>query len=722
MKSEKKEDHFLSPDVPLKNPTNDAFGYASFAKDLSQSLNKMVPSEGIVMAIYGEWGSGKSTLLNFVSNYLDREDNDKLMVFRFNPWWFSDREDLTRLFFDQLSNALGKNKYKALKKKIADMADALSDQQYGWVASLFIKIFGFGSDKDVVTLKEEIGEILKESDKKIIIMIDDIDRLNADEIRDLFRTIKAVGNLPNIIYLLAFDKEVVVKALETEQNLSGSDYLEKIVQVPFELPVPDKILLRTYLFKELEKILNNSATEEFDEYHWGNVYYDGIDPFIQTPRDIVRYTNAVSVTFPIVKNEVNTVDFLAIEALRVFNQRAYNFIKRNQHLFTGIRSASRGTIDLRNKEKEEHETWLETVSNDIRPTTIKLLKRLFPRFSSCFGGAAHGNDFIPVWRKDKRICSADVFPVYFRLTIPEGNISQVELNKVLELTGDEIGLKDTLLRYSNDIRPDGRTMLYGLFQRLGDYLEDIPDENIESFVKSVLNIGDQISKEADKGSDQYGIYKTERTIWMIIRDLLKRLNQESRKRILHESLEESDSIGIISEMVHYLIYQHNEEEEKRYIVPVDERLIESNDIDTFKKLVLEKIRTISDSLKILQSPNPISLLYNWKEWGKEDEVKEWAKKVIETDDGLLNFLNAFKSEQRWRNMGMMGGGGDLVMRKTLRVNPKDIDNFIDTDSIIERVKLLANNKSIDQKFVPVLERFIQEYEAIKNGEDPSHLR
>jgi predicted KAP-like P-loop ATPase len=138
--------------------------------------------------------------------------------------------------------------------------------------------------KDVVELKEKVSESIAEQQRRILIVIDDIDRLNPEEIRLLFRVVKAVADFPNVTYLLAFDQEAVSKALTGEtQIISGQSYLEKIIQVPFELPLPDEVALRNLLFEKLDAILQDTPEDLFDSDHWSDVYWEGIDHFIKTP-------------------------------------------------------------------------------------------------------------------------------------------------------------------------------------------------------------------------------------------------------------------------------------------------------------------------------------------------------------------------------------------------------------------------------------------------------
>ena len=91
-------------------------------------------------------------------------------------------------------------------------------------------------DQNLKKTKDELKDKLKDLNKKIIVVIDDIDRLTSSQIRDIFQLVKQVADFPNIVYVLVMDKEVVCSALEKVHNMDGNEYLEKIIQVPFEIP------------------------------------------------------------------------------------------------------------------------------------------------------------------------------------------------------------------------------------------------------------------------------------------------------------------------------------------------------------------------------------------------------------------------------------------------------------------------------------------------------
>ena len=172
--------------------------------------------------------------------------------------------------------------------------------------------------KDVPALKCEISKILKEAGKRILVVIDDIDRLTPEETRQLFTVIKALADFPNVVYLLAFDRDVAAQAIKQQSGLPGERYLVKIIQVPFELPPVDRVALRAALFRRLDQVMGDTPDDLFDQSYWTNVFHDGIDPLIQVPRDVVRFANTLSVTYPAVRGDVNPVDFIALEAIRVF--------------------------------------------------------------------------------------------------------------------------------------------------------------------------------------------------------------------------------------------------------------------------------------------------------------------------------------------------------------------------------------------------------------------
>lgn len=327
--SPSKQDYIgIGSDVPQTDPANDAFGYAPFAQRLAEAVCRTPSPQGLVMAIHGPWGSGKSSLLNFVKYYLSCLPKiEQPVVIDFNPWWFGNREHLATQFLAQFRSRLLHE--SEILRRVGDVM-----AEYGsaigttvstvsgipWVGNLIgfaLKIFK-RKPIDVPALKHEISIGLQKANQRFLFVIDDIDRLAPDEMRELFKVIKALADFPNVIYLLSFDRKVAADALRVSLGIEGEAYLEKIIQAPFSLPAVDRLLLRQKLFSELNKILDSFPMRHFDQTYWGNVYFDGLDNYIKNPRDIVRVINTLSVTYPATVGEVNPVDLIALEFLRVF--------------------------------------------------------------------------------------------------------------------------------------------------------------------------------------------------------------------------------------------------------------------------------------------------------------------------------------------------------------------------------------------------------------------
>src|SRR5439155_2308437 len=290
----------LSGDRPLDDPSEDRLGYRTFASRLASAIARMTPVDGMVLAVYGPWGSGKSTVLNFVRHYLRQlPESEKPVLIPFNPWWFSGSENLIQSLLVDMA------------KEIKPVGDVL--RRIGLATASTLEIIGTLPQAEAAKvladkvrpgeptlgeLRDRAEALLRAQDRTYVVVIDDIDRLTADEIRQLFRAVKAIASLPRIVYLMSFDQGVVAEALDKFHKVSGSDYLEKIVQVPFELPLPDRVALRNLLIDRLAFVLAEIPETPSDQQYWGNVFFDGIDPLIETPRDVTRLVNTLAVTFP----------------------------------------------------------------------------------------------------------------------------------------------------------------------------------------------------------------------------------------------------------------------------------------------------------------------------------------------------------------------------------------------------------------------------------------
>jgi predicted KAP-like P-loop ATPase len=706
----------LSSDKPLIHPDQDELDYGPFAQIMAKAIVNMSPPDGLVIALNGPWGAGKTTILNFVVHYLNQYDRtSQPIIVHFNPWWFSDRENLVRLLIDQIRVALGEKDFTELKKKLADFAEVASSIPS--IPGLSLGSVGkFFADKarnrpDIVALKDSIGKLLEKAKKKILIVIDDIDRLPAEETREIFRIIKAVTGFPFTIYLLSFDDSVVIDALQQGFVTSGKDYLEKIVQVPFVLPKPEKTSLRRLLFNKLDEILVDTPPELFDKTYWTNIFFDGIDHYIVTPRDVTRLSNALRATYPALAGEVNSVDYIAIEAIRVFSPKFYEVIQANGEQLTGVHSSWGRSSQEIAKEKAMYDQWLGEVNEQDREGLKKLMIRLFPKFAGAYSGTNYAPDYLRIWQKQLRVCSPDHFPVYFRFSISQDSISNAEMSAFLKTTHNADGFSAALVQHANQHIRNGSTRLKIILDRLEAYTQDIPIDHIPIIVNSFYNVGDLLLKKEDESRGFFEI-DTQMHIMRIIYQLISRLPQEQRFLIIRSSIEKGSALSLIDREVAVMGQEHGKfggTSQK----PETDRVVNSEQLKELEDAALKKIRDAAEQRTLFDAPDLRSILSGWKVWaGKENEMREWVAKIIATDENLVKFIHDFGNVQRSQTFG------DLGLREKYRLDPEWIKPFADPEELYPRVKnILQQDSMLDEQKV-ALEQFCKEYEMRKRGEIP----
>lgn len=719
------DEQLLSPDRPLSHPEEDILGYDRFAESLATSLRRMTPLEGMVVAIHGPWGSGKSSVLNFVRHYLEegpeeegRADEERPLMMRFSPWWFSGREDLTRLFFGQLRARLGDKDYGELKSRLADLADIASKVPGlpGREAGEFIadKLRG---EPDLDALKEKVDSVLREKGRKIIVFTDDVDRLAPAEIRNLFRMIKAVANFPNVVYVLAFEREIVENALEAQEGTdSGRRYLEKIVQGSFDLPPVEQVDLRRMLLNRLDPILAGTEVD-IDEHYFSNVYFDGLEELLATPRDVTRLTNALRVTFPAVEGEVNPVDFIAIEAVRTFEPDIYRLIRESPGLLTGRPGDGGHDPVFGDDEEPRFDAWLDRVSGENRDAVKGLLSRLFPKFAAEYGRNRYSADSERQWRVQLRICSPDVFPVYFRLSVSRDSISEEEMREWLSLAEDPDSFGQRLLELADQERRDGTTRARIAVDRLDDYAhEELPDGYVLPVIDAIFRVGSDLlaSMEGAKGMYDFG---ADIRVGRVLVTLLRRLGEEERLDTLERVISDGGSASLAENLTVVLGQQHGEFGADPS--PERKRLLDEDGLDQLKQIVLSRIRELATDNSLLEEPKLWSILGLWQHLSEEEgEVRDWVEAAVdESDEALVQVLEAAKRIVRSQTMG------SYSFTEQPRLDPQKLEPYLDPDEIVDRARDLVDEDGLSENQRVAVQQFIEEYELREQGEDPeAHYR
>ncbi len=339
----------FNSDQPINDVSEDLLDRGSFAQKIAKAIKSYNSSECLTIGIYGDWGEGKSSLANMISSeIMKRNDNEaKFVVINFNAWLYSNKEDLISQMFKEISDVFNFSDVGEAVETVSTVVDKIG-QAAGVIkyfpipivkeiANTISGLFGEYADflrgdhegDNLTNIKSKIDLALKNNNTKLMIVIDDFDRLNQDEIRLMFQVVKILGNFNNTIYLLLMDKDVVVKSLEKVQGGNGEEYLKKIVQVPITISHASKNQLSTVMHNEFERILSHDKYFDIQEL-FDELVKTCVLPFITNIRDIKRILNLFEFKNSFLNDEVNQADLFVLCTLELYVTEAYSYIQNNK--------------------------------------------------------------------------------------------------------------------------------------------------------------------------------------------------------------------------------------------------------------------------------------------------------------------------------------------------------------------------------------------------------
>lgn len=420
-----------SPDQPIHSKREDRFNRAPFAQRVADAAATRSDRSGIVIGLYGPWGRGKSSTLNLVEEALN--DHSNVAVVRFNPWFYSSEERQLRGFFDTLAAALG----RSLPTKAEDISNLLRDYGALLLAPFPVARVGLPNPRDALPrigdslasagldeLKQQIEEVLERSGKRVVVLIDDIDRLERAEIQAIFKLVKLSASFRSTSYVLSFDDEMVASSIGERYAQAGyeagRDYLAKIVQVPLHLPPPDATRLRHMVLDGVAVALRQSGIEleKNDLNAFARHFIEGLEPRLGTPRHAKLYVNAVTFALPLLEEEAHPVDLLLMEGIRVFYPKLYLAIRDNADLFlSGGRDSDQNTESAQRRRIADlvRQSTLDITPEQCASLRRGLLEPLFPRL----GKTCYAHDREADWAREQRVCSEQYFQRYFMYSVPQ---------------------------------------------------------------------------------------------------------------------------------------------------------------------------------------------------------------------------------------------------------------------------------------------------------------
>mgnify|MGYP000860602194 FL=1 len=459
----------LSSDNPITSVEEDTVGRLSMADSFIDSILNYDASRGLVVGLMGPWGSGKSSFINLSRVCLKERLID---VIDFNPWFFSNTNQLAEYFFKELSSQLrlkGKNfekiagiveKYSGLLSPIAILPGMGWWERLLKITGKFTKLRYDGVEKR----RAEVTKALKKLNSPIVVMVDDIDRLSTTEIREVFKLVRLTANFPNIIYLLAFDRQRVECALD-ESGVPGRAYIEKILQVMYDLPEMPKSVSRDQTFKELNKIMNDIPESAFDQDRWADVYFEIIEPNITTIRDVKRYALSANITINMLKSDVDIVDVLALEAIRIFQPSLYFKIKQSVNVLAE-RSGSVLDDDDKNQRMIDN-----LIAGDDEEYIKCVIRRIFPVARKYVDSTRYDYSYVNEWRRGGRVAHEDNLNTYLEHLPTEGL-------RIVKMANTAYDIMDDLTKFSKFVEDISPSDLEGFIQSLEAYEGEYKKEQV----------------------------------------------------------------------------------------------------------------------------------------------------------------------------------------------------------------------------------------------------
>ena len=625
----------IMPDYPIENSDEDKLRRAPLAKKVAELVAAYKGKESFVIGIEGVWGSGKTSFVNLALNEI--KDNPNLIFVNFNPWNFSGQNELITDFFNTLiakiePSVSDKDKLKKVKSIISKLTKkselVVSPEITAFWGAVNFKandLFKLkGAEKTLEDERKDIDDLFKQLDEKVVVVIDDIDRLDKEETRLVMKLVKMTANFPNTVFILCYDRERVAEKLDSEG--SGEEYLKKIIQVSFTLPLPDQQGLQKILFGDLDEtikgVYGDVKFEGNDEKRWGDLLYKGFQKPFKTVRDIKRYISSLRLNWSIVaKEDVNQIDFMAIEAVRVFAPSLYSGIAANANLFVGMQhylSSGDGKKNLQAKFKE----LIGQLSPELQEPMQGICEVLFPQLDN----ANYGSDWESVWKKEQRICATERFGFYFQLGIPEGAISEVEANALAKNFGDKAAFSEKILELSRDKR------LRPMLVKVLDRVDTFDEPKLKVVVSSLWDLEHEI---ADERSAMFDFDDVDTQISRITYHSIKHQPKEKRFAILEDLAKNTKSFYTPTRFIAMLGDQQTNQQR------TEEPLVTEEEANKLKAVSLAAINKLATDNKLHEQKQLSFALYRWKEWEGEDKVKEYIKKLVSTRAGLLSFLRGF---------------------------------------------------------------------------------
>ena len=648
-------------DKPINSNSEDLLNRKGFAKLLADTLVNLDSTDTFTVGLFGKWGCGKTSLVNMtlaeIQNIQASASAGKdIIVVHFEPWNFTDTSQLLTQFFVRLANEFqkkGDENLTKVGKALETYSEAFSLLEFipavggplAAVGKLIASAVGHKLQKDldqrdVFQQKEQIIKMLQEQSNRILVIIDDIDRLSNEQIRYIFQLITSVARFPNTMYLLVFDKEIVVEALKDVQSGNGQDYLEKVIQMPIQIPDIQRTDLRKVLFARLDEIRSDFKDLGYNQKHWQTLFESCVDPYIMHLRDINRLCNALRFKLTGISSEIDFADMVAISILEIHHPMIYEWVKNNKSILTGENDPFTWR-DQRSKE-EWSECYTKILGNLIRlerpesleedeaKHVISVLVDLFPYFGSKIGTTYEVYDSAQLARNNQ-IAHPDKFDRYFHLDMDSMPYKTADVDNIIN-NYSETDIVSFL--FSQEAKDSSYELLKDIEVRISELSGDRAKTLVQAFLGSIRFL----NQSELKGwlSVSVGAYAEHMML-----PLIDRIPVEERVGFISELIANADldRLQFIGDIINMIELGYGRlaaaGQERNY-----KKVITLEELFTVEGLFTARVKEILTTHSLFDFSQWNTIYYLLDSFDPE-YTKEYLDKTLVTDENILRFLDRF---------------------------------------------------------------------------------
>jgi predicted KAP-like P-loop ATPase len=496
-------------DDPITTPEDDVLDRGDFVNEIYKQVVNLPFSSSFVFALQGEWGEGKTSTINLLETKLKKDKRH--IIFKFDPWYFENERILVETFMRDLGIVISNNyllpslrkTFSVYGKLIFGLLEKYSQVSISNFIDLFLK------DETLEEVRNSLVTKLASINKKIIIVIDNIDRLQENEILTTFKLIKLVGNFPNTIFILSFDQDVVNKTLK---NLCNTDknFQEKIIQKVIQLPKPRQTTLDQYLGRYLDDLIDTTdipkKEKETITKNYQSFYPETLRSHFSTLRIIKRYLNSLRATVAsFVKSEVSLFDVILLEVIKASYSDVYGDIWKNRWYYMSYdwdwdssSSSPFSTVIKDDQLNEEIRNHISELITDYPKEDQRIIRSILAKVFLPVEKALHKQNYdfsrmSSEYRTDRRMSHPDIFKKYFSHNIGKEEIFDSDVRNIIQAINSLMNNPTKLRKaFTKSLKVyQSNKNLSDFVQRLDVFVDDFSNEVAENLIEVIYSYAEK---------------------------------------------------------------------------------------------------------------------------------------------------------------------------------------------------------------------------------------